>query len=588
MSESSDDEGKYRCCVKRDKLRSLTHGAFYFSRLFVVGSVSSLLAMCCVLDAVNVIRAPAIVRQAKKSARGMLKLMDLVKKMLSLSRVLLEEEQALANYKSSVRCAARQVDATLARLSWDCSYVDHLMSDVAYLWNTTEETVSKIVSRQLNCSTDRPFWHTKASLLHSQCRDLCNIRTDVETAHGVFLNLTYDAFVAQAYTLSSSVYELAGLIVTSENLLNGIALTLGLGDTYFDFGHHAQDVADTFGGAAQCLVSVYGLTELPAPRQTCQGRKEFRSYHQVLRYVEKGMDWADYAVDIVDDGLQWLVWPTAALLSTLWLVAFCVHAATLVFLEYVVFAPNIPYDKYWDHVRHSLFARVDLRRTTNKIVPKLVERTSEVTVNRACDSSYVVRWWLLYILHDAFFFFIIFLLLFNLLLLAVGDKRSCTYFYSLNPYVRTSLRQFVDSAVDSCFVDLAAHDIEIPPESVERCTVRAWGIVTAFEYRVSLLTVMVACNGLVVLQWILLHWLSTTMAFARPKPLRSRLKKLKFRDDDDGYGSFDSLDSFEDKLPGRRKPKKLPDVDAAFDDDDGATRRPPPGRDSTFGCSSDN
>ena len=249
-----------------------------------------------------------------------------------------------------------------------------------------------------------------------------------------------------------------------------------------------------------------------------------------------------------------------------WLAMLALHVATILSIEYVVFSPNVPLSRF--ATRHACRLRSANLRRRDRVQP-LAHRVAARATGYAVDATYIVRFWTLYALHDIAFFLLVFLLFATYLMRSLGTKETCEYFYQLNPAVEHWASRFRDAALDSCFDDLARYaseDLRLPPANDDRCEVRDGdeATITPGRFRVSLVSVAVATYALLGFQWLLLHWLPCAMAFARPKRLRDRLKRLKstssrpFRsiDLDSLCSSDDEDDSPRSERDKKKKKKK--------------------------------
>ena len=691
----------YTCCGKTKKLRSLTHGGFYFGRFFILSFVTALLVAAVALDLCNVARVPVIARQAKRSARGILKLVEIVDDFLELTDAVVAAQKDMLGYDSTVRCAVKNIETATEAMALNCSEytLRRYRRAISGFWNATQSYIATVALNELDCNAS--FWtknddyEQDAALgfwgLHKYCRTLCTVDKDVTAAHTMYKNLSFSQWIDYAVAVTGEVTAITDLYVDMETKFNDLASAAGLANRrrsciddatcnlhidYVDmYGDEVQETAKDFTGAVDCLDDLYGTNSpdddnlvddflddlippvppVPPPvrrrrrrlkeeEKICKPTNQFKTFGLLLRYLQVAIDSSRSLLRTLRWVSELIQGADESILVTFWVVIAALHGGTLIFLEYVVFAPNLSVSEYLAHLARSrchtpvdrrrwlrrrrrstydnqsqrllddddgttegntaasrvtkvmtswlrqLFVRHrgqqqriapqppkskrrrtedDRRDVTTQAIAvstkaaklakhhgtkaaklakhhgtkaatkgaKLAKQASLETkknvVHHVFDRHYAWRWWILYVLHDVIFFAIMVVLLLHVIMMFLGNKRVCRYFYGINGEARSYLRRFIETAEDSCLRDLrtARTDVSLPSirtSTVAKCDVSDNGDdVTPADYRMSLTLIIVASFGALIVQWILVHWLPTAMCFARPKKLRKRLVHLR-------------------------------------------------------------
>ena len=679
----------YNCCGRKKHLKSLTHGGFYFGRFFILSFVTCLLLAAVLLDVVNVARVPITARQAKRSARGVVKVCDMMDDFFALTRALLDTHRDMFTYESATKCALGRLKSATTNIAFNCSRLTlrRYRAAMTGFWNATEGYLARIVDNELSCNKSRPFWSSDG-FLDSYCRGLCSTNDDFNFAKTAYTNLSFPQWIDYALEVSTDLRSATHLYAALEGSLNDFSrhLRLTKNPNFIDiYGQEAATLTNDMTAVVDCVDALYGgkterrlffslesFLEEEDEKDNCEPTRpfDFSTARLLVRYGSLALDSLQSFLDLLRYAAETLTTADEKIFASFWSLLAFVHGTTLLFLEYVVFAPNVNFSDFKAHVlsmhkwhtpfnrrgarkkksssslllrsqkakkqqqallpsspplpeaskprkdnaRRKLFFFCLRRQGGSRIAPlvtkekepqrgsrlkflhsaarkhgsraskhgqraakqgaKLTALTSKKVGFHVSDRHYAFRWWLLYVIQDILFAAILLALIINIFMMFLGDKRTCQIFYHFNGSARAYLRRFIQTAEGSCFKDLFGVVNKVPSKrsyTDERCDVKeADYVLTPAAYRVSASVVVSASFSILIIQWILLHWLPTAMCFARPTKLRKRRTKLRAKPclhDND----CDSLDSGSDD-------DSASDIDSGRHDDSGSDSSSSPRR----------
>ena len=136
-------------------LKSLYFGGFYWHREPVLLVVTMAFLCCVVGDLMLAVSLPHLLRQAKKTAKGVKIFADVSGDLLDLQKEYADEYDRIFSVKNDVDCAFKELQHQLQDVIGNCTVdqVEDVRRAADEVWNATEAWFEKVESDLLNCTS---------------------------------------------------------------------------------------------------------------------------------------------------------------------------------------------------------------------------------------------------------------------------------------------------------------------------------------------------------------------------------------------------------------------------------------------------
>ena len=296
---------------------------------------------------------------------------------------------------------------------------------------------------------------------------------------------------------------------------------------------------------------------------SCMDRSEFDSLETMAEQYKNLATTFKGIVVLIDTFAHLLMDVNIDAVILLYVGLMLIHGLMLLFLLYVVYCPGLGVNVFFYYLFDESYKRTMPKRYERRCrevygsvsdtahnslehyagrkytahaesamrgARSSVNYGATVAAEGCCDTHYIARFWLIYLLLDVLLFLSGGLILFHLIIIVLGHKGTCRMVYDTLPYLKSNLRVLKEAGEESCYRSLseAAYATHhwLASEIVTDCNAD-YGDME--RYRIAKADVVILSIATIILcvgHWLLIHWFPTAMTFAKPESLRMHIEEL--------------------------------------------------------------